>query len=84
MDGVLIGSVERFENNAVLVSGFTGHAWTDGQFVSKKHAVSKISGFVWTEPNLVPVRRLPRPSQSMHFSEKFLGPRDPKRIGRAQ
>ena len=52
----------------------------------KKYAVSKISGFVWTEPKpcLVPVRRLPRPSQSMHFGEKFLGPRDPKHIGRAQ
>ena len=33
MDGDLIGSAERFENNAVLVSGFTGYVWTDGQFV---------------------------------------------------
>ena len=38
------------------------------------------------------VRRLPRPSRSLHFGEisgdkrpgDSLGPRDPKRIGRAQ
>ena len=82
MDGVLIASGERFQNNAVLL-------WfcVDGRSIRvKKYAVSKIFEFVWTEPKpcLVPVRLLPRPSQSMHFGEKFLGPRDPKRIGRAQ
>ena len=37
---------------------------------------------------MVPIRRFPRPSQSMHFGDviekKLLGPRDPKHIGRAQ
>ena len=46
--------------------------------------------FFWTAEKLV--RRLPRPSRSLHFGEisgderpgDWLGARDPKRIGRAQ
>ena len=36
-------------------------------------------------PVLVPVRRFPRPSPSIHFGDVFeLGPRDPKRFDRAE
>ena len=33
MDGFLSHSSERFENETVLVSGFTGFVWTEGPFV---------------------------------------------------
>ena len=39
MDGALNQSVERFQKDVVLVSGFTGFVWTKGSFVQKKNAV---------------------------------------------
>ena len=50
-------------------------------------------GSVWSRACLVPVRRFPSPSRSIHFGdvseangrETFsIGPRDPKRFGRAE
>lgn len=42
---------ERFQNNAVSVSGFTGFVWTEGRFVSYLYVVTQRSSpqtaFVW-------------------------------------
>ena len=48
--GLINRSGERFQNNAVLVTGFTGFVWTEFPINGEKYAVSKISGFVWTWP----------------------------------
>ena len=45
---------EQFQKYAVTVCGFTGFVWTEGRLnlYKKKGAVSKISGFEWTGPEL--------------------------------
>ena len=48
--GLINRSGERFQNNAVLVTGFTGFMWTKFLINGEKYAVSEISGFVWTWP----------------------------------
>ena len=46
---------EQFQKYAVSACGFTGFVWTEGRlnlYILKKGAVSKISGFEWTRPEL--------------------------------
>ena len=51
----------HFWNNAVSVTGLTGFVWTEGRLlISKKYAVSKVSGFV--QPKA--------PSTRIHFCSK--------------
>ena len=48
--GLINRSGERFQNDAVLVTGFTGFLWTEFPINVEKYAVSKVSRFVWTWP----------------------------------
>ena len=48
MDGFLNGSGERFQNNGVSVTRFTGFVLAEAANLCKQVCDFKISGFEWT------------------------------------